>query len=116
MGEQESKSSRPGWTAEVGGLADMVQYQKGSIVSRALISKKTGTVTLFAFDKDQALSEHTAPYDALVHILDGAAEVTISGKPFSLRQGEAILMPANEPHVLKATKSFKMILTMIKSE
>ena len=116
MEEQENKPTRSVWAAEVGGLADMVQYQKGSIVSRALISKKTGTVTLFAFDKDQALSEHTAPYDALVHVLDGVAEITISGKPFSIRQGEAILMPANEPHALKATKSFKMILTMIKSE
>jgi quercetin dioxygenase-like cupin family protein len=116
MGEQEAKPLRSAWAGEVGGLADMVQYQKGSVVSRALVSKKAGTVTLFAFDKDQALSEHTAPYDALVHLLDGAAEVTISGKPFNLRQGEAILMPAGEPHALKATKSFKMVLTMIKSE
>lgn len=116
MGEEEAKPVRAAWAAEVGGLAEMVQYQKGSIVSRSLVSKKTGTITLFAFDKDQALSEHTAPYDALVHVLDGMAEITISGKPFSVRQGEGILMPAGEPHALKAIKSFKMILTMIKSE
>ena len=116
MTEQDTKPSRPAWSAEVGCLADMVQYQKGSVVSRALVSKKTGTVTLFAFDKDQALSEHTAPFDALVQILDGMAEVTISGKPFNLRQGEAILMPAGEPHALKAVKSFKMLLVMVKAE
>jgi len=96
-------------------FADLVGYQEGSVVSRTLIEKKTGTVTLFAFDEGQTLSEHTAPYDALVHLLDGEAEVTISGKEYHLKEGEMIIMPANQPHALKATKRFKMILTMIRS-
>ena len=94
---------------------NLADYQKDSIVSRTLIDKNTGTVTFFAFDKGQGLSEHTAPFDALVYLLDGEAEINISGKPFSLKQGEMIIMPANEPHALKAVKQFKMILTMIKS-
>lgn len=94
---------------------NLADYQKDSIVSRTLIDKNTGTVTFFAFDKGQGLSEHTAPFDALVYLLDGEAEISISGKPFSLKQGEMIIMPANEPHALKAVKQFKMILTMIKS-
>jgi quercetin dioxygenase-like cupin family protein len=84
-------------------------------VSRTLIGKKTGTVTLFAFDERQGLSEHTAPFNAMVQILDGEAEVIISGKSHRLTTGEMILMPANEPHALMATKTFKMILTMIRS-
>jgi quercetin dioxygenase-like cupin family protein len=95
--------------------ADSLHYQEGSIVSRTLIEKKTGTVTLFAFDEGQGLSEHTAPFDALVHLIDGEAEIVISGNPFHLKAGEIILMPANEPHSLKALKKFKMILTMIRS-
>ena len=94
---------------------NLADYQKDSIVSRTLIDKNTGTVTFFAFDEGQGLSEHTAPFDALVYLLDGEAEISISGKPFSLKQGEMIIMPANEPHALKAVKQFKMILTMIKS-
>jgi quercetin dioxygenase-like cupin family protein len=96
-------------------LDEMVDYQKGSIVSRELISRKTGTVTLFAFDEGQGLSEHTAPFDAMVQILDGEAEITITGKPFHLKAGEMVIMPANKPHALKAAKRFKMILTMIRS-
>jgi len=95
--------------------ADSLLYQEGSIVSRTLIEKKTGTVTLFAFDEGQGLSEHTAPFDALVQIIDGEAEIVISGKPFHLKAGEIIVMPADEPHSLKALKKFKMILTMIRS-
>ena len=95
-------------------LADLIAYQAGSVVSRAVIQKDTGGVTLFAFDKGQGLSEHTAPFDALVQIIDGEAEITISGKPSHLKNGDAIIMPANEPHSLKALKRFKMILTMIK--
>jgi len=95
--------------------AELAQYQEGSIVSRELISKKTGTVTLFAFDAGQGLSEHTAPYDALVQVLDGEAEITISGKALNVKTGEIIIMPANEPHALKAVKKFKMLLTMIRS-
>lgn len=93
----------------------LVDYQKGSVVSKTIIEKKTGTVTIFAFDRGQGLSEHTTPFDALVHILDGEAEVTISGEPIYLREGEIFIMPANKPHSLKALKPFKMILTMIKS-
>lgn len=96
-------------------LAEMVNYQEGSIVSRQITKADAGNVTLFAFDKDQGLSEHTAPYDALVHILEGEAEVTISGQPYSLKAGEAIIMPANEPHALRATQKFKLLLTMIRA-
>ena len=101
--------------AEAMRAVNLADYQKDSIVSRTLIDKNTGTVTFFAFDEGQGLSEHTAPFDALVYLLDGEAEISISGKPFSLKQGEMIIMPANEPHALKAVKQFKMILTMIKS-
>src|SRR5512143_1243633 len=93
-------------------LVDLADYQEGSIVSRTIIDKKTGTVTFFAFDQGQGLSEHTAPFDALVHLLDGEVEITISGKAHRLSAGEMIIMPANEPHALKAQKRFKMILTM----
>ena len=96
-------------------LVDLVHYQAGSVVSRTLVNEKAGTVTLFAFDEGEGLSEHTAPFDALVHILEGEAEVAISGKPFQLKQGEMLLMPANEPHALKALSRFKMLLTMIRS-
>jgi quercetin dioxygenase-like cupin family protein len=96
-------------------LVDLADYQEGSIVSRTIIDKKTGTVTFFAFDEGQGLSEHTAPFDALVYLLDGEAEVVISGKPFRLKRGEMVIMPANDPHALKAITRFKMILTMIRS-
>ena len=92
-----------------------VAYQEGSIVSRTVIEKPNGTVTVFAFDKDQALSEHTAPFDAIVHVLDGEAEVTISGRPNVVRAGEMIVMPANDPHALKAVTPFKMMLIMVKA-
>ncbi len=93
---------------------DLLDYQEGSVVSRTIIDKKTGTVTLFAFDEGQGLSEHTAPFDALVHIIDGEAEITISGKPLHLKKDEMVIMPAHEPHALKALKKFKMILIMIR--
>jgi len=96
-------------------LTDIVHYQKGSIVSREIVKKKTGNVTIFAFDQGQGLSEHTAPFDALVYLLDGKAEISISGKPFHLTRGEMIIMPANQPHALKALKKFRMLLVMIKS-
>ena len=94
-------------------LVDLVAYQKGSVVSKTLIERKTGTVTLFAFDKGQALSEHTAPFDALVCVLDGAAEITIAGVAVLAGAGEMLVMPANVPHALKAVEPFKMMLTMI---
>ncbi len=96
-------------------LIDQVNYQDEAVVSKTLIKKETGTVTLFAFDQGQGLSEHTAPFDALVCILDGEAEIMISGNPYVLKTGETIILPVNEPHSLKAIKKFKMMLTMIKS-
>jgi len=102
-------------TAEPQNLIDLVNYQEGSVVSRTLIKKKAGTVTLFAFDQDQALSEHTAPFDAMAYILDGKAEIIISGNSNILEKGNMIIMPANEPHALKAIEQFKMMLTMIRS-
>ncbi|NIN72470.1 MAG: cupin domain-containing protein [Gemmatimonadetes bacterium] len=101
--------------AEVERLVDMIDYQEGSVVSRTLVKKKTGTVTLFAFEKDEGLSEHTAPFDALVVVLDGAAEVTVSGVASRVRQGEMVLLPAGEPHAVAAVERFKMMLTMIRS-
>jgi quercetin dioxygenase-like cupin family protein len=97
-------------------LADMVDYQEGSVVSQTIIKKKTGTVTLFAFDQGEGLSEHTAPFDAMVQVIDGEVEIKISGKPFILEQGDMIIMPADEPHALTAVKRFKMLLTMIRSQ
>jgi quercetin dioxygenase-like cupin family protein len=96
-------------------LRDLVDYQPGAIVSREIISKPTGTVTVFAFDEGQGLSEHIAPFDALVHVIDGEAEIVISGKLHRLSGGEVIIMPANEPHALKALKRFKMTLIMVRS-
>ncbi len=101
--------------SQVLNLVEMVKYQDGAVVSRQVVKEDAGNVTLFAFDQEQGLSEHTAPYDALAHILEGEAEITISGKPFHLKAGEVILMPANEPHALKATQKFKMLLTMIRA-
>ncbi len=96
-------------------LVDLIDYQEGSIVSRTLIDKSAGTLTIFAFDEGQGLSEHTAPFDALVYIIDGETEISISGKPLHVRQGEMVIMPANRPHALKASHRFKMMLVMIKS-
>lgn len=96
-------------------LVEMVNYQQGAVVSKTIIDKTTGTVTLFAFAIGQGLSEHTAPFDALVQVLDGEMEIRISGKPFPLKQGEIIIIPAHEPHALKAVSNFKMLLTMIRS-
>ena len=96
-------------------LKNLVNYQEGSIVSREIVGKKTGTVTVFAFDEGQGLSEHTAPFNALVYILDGEAEILISGKTYNPKEGEMIIIPANEPHALKAIKRFKMLLIMIRS-
>jgi len=106
---------KEGLVGKVLNLGDLVDYQDGSVVSRMVIKKDTGNVTLFSFDQGQGLSEHTAPFDAMVYILDGEAEVVISGKPNHLKAGEMIIMPANEPHSLKATKRFKMLLIMIRS-
>ncbi len=96
-------------------LACMIDYQQGSIVSKTLVDKPSGTVTFFAFDKGQGLSEHTAPFDALAYVIDGEAKITISGRGLIVNQGEMVIMPANQPHALKATERFKMMLVMIKS-
>jgi quercetin dioxygenase-like cupin family protein len=96
-------------------LLGMIGYQEGAIVSRTIIDKDSGTVTLFAFDEGQGLSEHIAPYDALVYMLEGQVAVTISGVIYHLNEGEIIIMPANQPHALRAATKFKMVLTMIKS-
>jgi quercetin dioxygenase-like cupin family protein len=94
---------------------DLVDYQEGSVVSRTVIDKNEGNLTLFAFDEGQGLSEHTTPFDALVHVVDGEAQVTISGKSLNVTEGEMVIMPANQPHALRATTRFKMMLVMIKS-
>lgn len=101
--------------SEVLNMAELVNYQDGSVVSRQITKAEAGNVTLFAFDQDQELSEHTAPFDALVQVLDGKAEIKISGKAFPVETGEAIIMPANEPHAVKALTRFKMLLTMIRN-
>jgi quercetin dioxygenase-like cupin family protein len=113
MGAQQMEQERDP-AARALKLADMVDYQEGSIVSRAVIDKKTGTVTLFAFDEGQGLSEHTTPFEALVYIVDGEAEITISGKSLHLREGETIVMPAHEPHAVRTKGRLKMLLTMIR--
>ncbi|MCX7912516.1 MAG: cupin domain-containing protein [Dehalococcoidales bacterium] len=101
--------------ARVVRMADLVAYQTGAIVSRTVIDRPTGTVTLFAFDGGQGLSEHTAPFDALVYLLDGRAEITISGRPLTVGAGEMVIMPAGQPHAVRAPDKFKMLLIMVRS-
>ncbi len=96
-------------------LLDSVQYQEGGVVSRALLNKQSGSVTLFAFDKGQSLSEHSAPFDALVHLIEGEMDINISGEASRLKRGDFIIMPANEPHALEAVQKSKMVLIMLKS-
>jgi quercetin dioxygenase-like cupin family protein len=112
--EDKEKSMKDirGKAISVSGLAE---YQRDAIVSRTIIDKKIGTVTIFSFDAGQGLSEHIAPFDALVQIVDGEAEITISGKQLTAKQGEMVIMPAGEPHALRALKRFKMLLTMIRA-
>lgn len=114
--QPESQSKSKGLpAAQVAKAAEMVNYQDGSVVSREIVKKTTGNVTLFAFDEGQGLSEHTAPFDALVQVLEGEVEISIAGQAHRLLGGEMILMPAGQPHSLKALQRFKMILTMIRS-
>jgi len=116
MTKHDSQPKRQGvLPATVTTLADLVDYQEASVVSRTTIDKETGTVTLFAFDRGQGLSEHTAPFDALVYILDGEALITIAGAHLHVAQGQMVIMPANDPHALTAEKRFKMLLIMIRS-
>ncbi len=100
---------------EVQKLAGLTAYQEGAVVSREIVGKQTGTITIFAFDKGQGLSEHTAPFDAFVYVVEGRVQITIAGQPHDLAGGEMIVMPANKPHALKATERFKMLLVMIRS-
>ena len=113
--KEPPQSKLTGLGAEVALAAALVNYQDGSVVSREIVKKPTGSVTVFAFDEGQGLSEHTAPFDALVQVLEGEAEITIAGQPHRVQGGEMILMPAGQPHALKALKRYKMILTMIRS-
>jgi quercetin dioxygenase-like cupin family protein len=115
MTDKARDSDRRALMGKAAKLTDLVRYQEGSVVSKTIVENKMGTVTLFAFDGGQGLSEHTAPFDALVSILDGEAIVTISGKSHRLNEGEAILLPANQPHALEGPGKFKMMLTMIRS-
>ena len=109
------KMNAPDANLQAVNFTTLVDYQEGSVVSRTLIDKPSGTVTLFAFAAGQGLSEHTAPFDAMVNVIDGDAEVTIAGHPFHLKSGDFIIMPAGKPHALRALNRFKMVLTMIKS-
>lgn len=102
-------------SAQVTTLEELISYQPDAVVSKTIIKKSTGTVTLFAFDKGQGLSEQTAPFEALVYLVDGEAEISIAGKPNLVRKGEMIILPANIPHALHALLPFKMLLTMVKS-
>ncbi len=100
---------------EVLTLSELINYQEGSVVSRTLVDRGIGTITLFAFDKGQGLSEHTAPFDAVVQVVDGESEITISGEKHYLHAGQMIIMPANQPHSVKAVEKFKMLLVMIRA-
>jgi quercetin dioxygenase-like cupin family protein len=115
MSSQQGQNKGEMPVAEGVRLTDLVNYQDGSVVSRTIVKRATGTVTLFAFDEGQGLSEHTAAFDAVAHILEGEAEITICGKALRTTAGEGVLMPANQPHSLKALSRFKMLLTMIRS-
>ncbi|MBL7844443.1 MAG: cupin domain-containing protein [Cyclobacteriaceae bacterium] len=113
-----SEKKEPGkesLSAQATTLDDLIVYQPDAVVSKTIIKKSTGTVTLFAFDKGQGLSEHTAPFEALVYLVDGKAEISVAGKPNVVSKGEMIILPANIPHSLHALQPFKMLLTMIKS-
>ena len=102
-------------TAQILRIADLVEYQAGSVVSRLVVKAEAGSVTLFAFDEGQDLSEHTVPFDALAHVLEGEVEIKIAGAPFRLGSGDAIVMPASRPHAVRAVSRFKMLLTMLRA-
>ena len=113
MNEKKKGARIPGGEPKV--LSELVGYQEDSIVSRILLQDEAGTVTVFAFDEGQALSEHTVPFNAFIQVLDGMAEVIIGGKASNVKTGEIILMPGNVPHRVNAPQNFKMLLTMIKT-
>ncbi|MFC1848475.1 cupin domain-containing protein [Chloroflexota bacterium] len=110
-----SEKQSEGLMAKAMRAVDLVDYREGSVVSKEIINKGTGIITFFAFDEEQGLSEHTAPFDAFVYLLDGEADITLSGVTLRLKEGEMVIMPANKPHALKAVSKFKMMLVMIKS-
>ncbi len=110
--DQRDAESLKGRVLDLGGL---IGYQQGSVVSRTIIQKKTGTVTLFAFDEGQGLSEHTTPFDALVHVLEGQAEVVVGADTHGVRAGEMVILPANKPHAVRAVQKVKMLLVMVRS-
>jgi len=114
MAKKQNKQSDKMPAAEPVSLGDLVSYQEESVVSRTLAKRNGGTVTLFAFDEGQALSEHTVPFDALVQVLDGEVELTIGGKTVVAKSGDAVLMPADVPHAVNATNRFKMLLVMVR--
>ena len=115
MAEQQSERGRGMPAGETVRVADLVSWQEGSVVSRQIIKQDKGNVTLFAFDQQQGLTEHTSHFDALAHVVEGEAEIRISGKPMRVKAGEMVLMPANQPHALTAVTRFKMLLTMIRA-
>lgn len=115
MSEQQGQAGRGMPVAEIVRSTDLVGYQEGSVVSRQIIKQDNGNVTLFAFDQCQGLTEHTSPFDALVHVLEGEGQITICGKPLRVRTGEMVLVPANQQHALTAVTRFKMLLTMVRS-
>jgi quercetin dioxygenase-like cupin family protein len=110
-----SRKDTSSLVAKASNLESLIDYQEGSVVSRTIVDKKAGTITLFAFDESQGLSEHTAPYEVMVYVIDGEVSITISSKSIILKQGEMTIIPANQPHTLTAKTKFKMLLTMIKS-
>ena len=113
---EKKQTINENFIAQANNLESLMDYQTDSVVSKTIIGKKAGTVTMFAFDKEQSLSEHTAPYDAMVYMVDGEAQITISGKATIVKKGEMVILPANEPHALEALSKYKMLLIMIKSE
>ncbi len=115
MADTKTKTEAKFSPGQAANAAALVEYQPGAIVSREILKKNTGKVTLFAFDAEEGLSEHTSPFDALVQVLEGDAEIAIASRPQRVRAGELILMPANQPHAVKAITRFKMMLVMIRS-
>jgi quercetin dioxygenase-like cupin family protein len=114
-GEDAIGDAKGDFTGKVLTMTDLVAYQAGSVVSKTVLDKTIGTITLFAFDAGEGLSEHTAPYDAFVQVIDGEAEVTIAGALHMVQAGQILIMPANQPHALRAAKRFKMLLVMIRA-
>ena len=115
MAKDNNREAQASIFGQVASLANLVEYQTGSVVSRTLAKQPSGSVTLFAFDRDQALSEHTAPFDALVHVIEGGVEISIADATHRLAAGDVIIMPANVPHAVRAVERFKMVLIMLKA-